>query len=329
MRALLAPRRLLPILLVCVPMVAAQGRFSASGRAVWVAAAMCLLFVAVGPFGWRALMPRGRPLRWRGARLLAYGALGGLVPLVGWILPRTLSIGETFLTAGVNLLISTSLFWVGGWGLARDVDLELGLRHAQARAAAAQLEAERAQLLALRAQLDPHFLFNTLNAIAEWCREDAVVAEQALLRLAALLRRMLEGVRAPHWPLARELDLVGDLLELHSVRDPERFAVRWSLPAPIPEVAVPPLLLFPLAENAVKHGPALGHRGTMSVTLTPDEGGWLLTLRNPGPFEGERAGGQGLDMVRRRLELAWPGAGRLEVAAEGAETVARLWLPAA
>ncbi len=325
--ALLAPRRLFPILLVCVPMVAAQGRFSASGEAVWVAAGMCLLFVATGPFGWRALLPRGRRTRWLPLRLLAYAALGGVAPLLGWLLPKALHMGETFLTGGVNLLISASLFWVGGWGLARDIDQEIGLRRAQARAEAAQREAERAQLLALRAQLDPHFLFNTLNAIAEWCRQDAAVAERALLRLAGLLRRVLEGVRAPTWPLARELDVARDLLELHSVRDPERFAARWELPDPLPAVEVPPLLLLPLVENAIKHGPAQGHSGSLALGVEREGAGWQVWVRNPGPFAGERDGGQGLEMVRRRLELAWPGLARLEIGTEGGSTLARVWLP--
>ena len=127
------------------------------------------------------------------------------------------------------------------------------------RARALAEEAERAQLLALRAHLDPHFLFNTLNAIAEWCRSDGVQAEEAILKLSAMLRRILEGVKAPTWPLSRELGLVHDLLDLHRIRDPERFDVVWRVPDPIPDVSVPPMLLLPLADNAVKHGPRQGH----------------------------------------------------------------------
>ena len=95
--------------------------------------------------------------------------------------------------------MSLALFLVGGFGLGRDIWFEDRLARAEARAVALAREAERAQLLALRAHLDPHFLFNTLNAIAEWCREDGETAERAVLRLSAMLRTVL-GRRARRRP---------------------------------------------------------------------------------------------------------------------------------
>ena len=72
-------------------------------------------------------------------------------------------------------------------------------------------EAEHAQLLALRSHLDPHFLFNTLNAIAEWCRSDGLVAEKAILQLSSMLRTMMTGIQETGWPLAKELELPQEL----------------------------------------------------------------------------------------------------------------------
>jgi len=132
LHALLAPRRLVPILLVCAPMVAAQARFSVKAQAGFVAALVCGLFVAIAPYAWRALFARPQVSLWP-LRIVLYGALGGIPALVGYALPLWLDLGRTFIATGVNLLVSTALFWVGGWGLARDIELELGLRAERTR----------------------------------------------------------------------------------------------------------------------------------------------------------------------------------------------------
>jgi hypothetical protein len=314
LRALAAPRRAIPILVVSAPLVAAQVRFSHSGQAVWTALLMCALFVALAPFAWRLLVARARDRRLLPLMLLCYGLIGGLPALVGWVLPEAFGLGETFLSAGINLFVSAALFWVGGWGLARDIDLEAGLTRERARAEALAREAERAQLLAMRAHLDPHFLFNTLNALAETAREDGELAERSILKLSALLRKVLQGAQAAAWPLSAELDLVRDLLALHHLRDPARFSIAWEVAPELGEVPVPPLILLPLAENAMKHGPGAGHRGVVGLAVSPSEGEQvLIRLRNPGAWNGPRAGGQGLDTVRRRLALAYGDAVGFEI----------------
>lgn len=193
------------------------------------------------------------------------------------------------------------------------------LAAAQERAEALEREAERARLLAMRAHLDPHFLFNTLNALAEWTREDPAVAEQGLLRLSALLREVLKGIEAPAWPADRELKLRRDLLELHQLRDPAWFTLDGQVPETVP-VEVPPLLLLPLAENAVKHGPAKGHRGPITVRVAIEVDRLRFALSNHGPFAGRRPGGEGLATLERRLDLAYGSGGRLVVDGDAATT---------
>ena len=332
MAALAAPRRAIPITLVVVPLVLAQQRFSPSGQAVWVALLMCAMFLTLAPFSWRLLVSRGASRRVQPLLMLFYGLIGGLPALVGWLLPEAFGLGETFLTAGINLFVSAALFWVGGWGLARDIDLELGLERERARSKALSREAERVQLLAMRAHLDPHFLFNTLNAIAEYCREDGELAERAILKLSALLRKLLQGAQAPAWSLADELALARDLLDLHHIRDPERFDVKWEVDVACLTVRVPPLLLLPLVENAMKHGPGCGHRGQVGLSVRAQDPDTLrVTIRNPGPFEGLRPGGQGVDTVQRRLALAYDGASQLELCQQERQgqphTVAAISLP--
>ncbi len=322
-RGLLMPRRLLPILVVCVPMVAAQGTYSRDPLAVPLGILLCLSFLAVAPVSYRILFPEGLELSHGAARLVLYAAVGaGVVLSVGVAVPKLLDMGTTFLTARSSLLIDTTLFLVGGWGLGRDIGYEQRLERLQR-------EAERAQLLALRAHLDPHFLFNTLNAIAEWCRQDGEVAERAVLELSAMLRAMLDGVRESSWPLARELELVKNLFDLHRLRDKDRFTLEEKLNAEVEKVRVPPMALLTLAENAMKHGPGAGHRGVVALEVAREGAGTKLAIENPGPYAGPRKGSQGLPTLERRLRLAYDGHARLSVgpAADAQRTRSELWIP--
>ena len=330
LRALLRTRRLVAIALVCVALVAAQASFSADPWAVPLGVALCLVFVVVAPVSWRVLFPAGRlDLRHGGVRLVLYTAIGaGIVLSLGVAVPRALGVGRTLLTAPSSVVVCLALFLVGGWGLARDIWLESSLERSEARAAALGREAERAQLLALRSHLDPHFLFNTLNAIAEWCRDDGVVAERAVLELSAMLRAVLEGVQLHAWPLREELKLVETLFALHALRDPERVRLERHVPEPLPEIAVPPMVLLPLAENAMKHGVSAGHDGAVRLDVEQGEEGLVVRLANAGAFGGRRAGGLGLNLVERRLSLAYEGRARFHIASAGTRTVAEVVFPA-
>jgi two-component system sensor histidine kinase AlgZ len=302
----LAPRRLLPLAVVATPLVVAQFAFSSvKGPATALALAELIVFVLVAPFAWRALFPEESPWSWWPLRLVAYAVLGGIPAAVGILMPEVFGLGRNFLNVGVNVAVMAGLFWVGGWGLGRDVGLENSLRREQARRAAMEREAEQAQLLALRAHLDPHFLFNTLNAIAEWCQEDPSTAEAAILRLSGLLRELLGGITAPRWPLARELQLARDVWALHRLRDPDWFTVEWDVPEPVPDVDLPPMVLLPLIENAVKHGPAKGHRGVLRLEVQVSNTALDARVSNPGPAGPDREGGTGLSTVRRRIVLAY------------------------
>ncbi|MBK7402726.1 MAG: histidine kinase [Myxococcales bacterium] len=330
LRALLAPRRSVPVALMSITLIFAQRAYSREPRAAFVGVALCLAFVLVAPLAFRVLFPEGLELRHGAVRLLIYLGLSVfVVHVIGIDLPALFGVGPTFLTARSSVPIDVALFMVGGWGLGRDIGLEASLALERSRAAALRREAEHAQLLALRAQLDPHFLFNTLNAIAEWCRTDGETAERAVLELAALLRAVLTGVKQPAWTLREELAVVRTVFELHLRRDPELFTTRFALDAAADEVLVPPLMLLPLAENAVKHGPARGHRGELSVATELSDGRVRITLGNPGPNGGPRAGSHGLPTLERRLLLAYDGAAKLELCADGPRTLATVELPTA
>src|SRR5688572_13403453 len=115
---------------------------------------------------------------------------------------------------------------------------------------AAQLEASlsRAELAALTATMDPHFLFNTLQAVAEMVHRDVDAADRMLVRLSAMLRRMLDD-RRPLVPLRDELAFVRDYLAIEQVRFGDRLKLRWDVDPAVEDVPVPRLSIQPLAEN--------------------------------------------------------------------------------
>jgi signal transduction histidine kinase len=327
LRALLEPRRAIPILLVSIPMVMLQTRMSRDPLAAPIGILMCVAFVFFAPMSWRALFPRGLE---RGAapRLVVYALAGiGIVGATGKLVPRMLGMGTTLLTANSSLVVCATLFLVGGWGLGRDIELEERLSHERARAIVLEREAEHARLMALRSHLDPHFLFNTLNAIAEWCRADPEVAERAVLELANILRRVLEGVKAPEWSLATECELARQVFSMHQLRDPEAFTLRWDLPEPLPAVTLPSMLLLPIVENAVKHGPGAGHRGEIRFAVRQERGMLVVRVENPGPYRGPREGSDGLPTVERRLRQAFGDEGSFAITGSDGRTAAELVIP--
>jgi two-component system sensor histidine kinase AlgZ len=315
---LATPRRLFPIAVVVVPLLALQRSFSYDAMALPIGMLMCAVFLLAAPTLWRYLFPLHGVRAFRVLGATVYGAAGvGLMFGTGRGLPRLIGMGNTLLTTDPGLLVSVALFWVGGWGLARDIDLEHHLRASQARAAALEREAEHAQLLALKSHLDPHFLFNTLNAIAEWCREDGLVAEQAILALSSMLHTIMTAIRTTRWPLAKELELVDALFRMYLIRDPELFVYTRDVEAGACDNDVPPMVLLPIAENAMKHGPSAGHRGGVELSVRADAATLVIDLVNPGAYHGPRDGGSGLPMARKRLLLAYGDRASLAIGTDG------------
>jgi two-component system sensor histidine kinase AlgZ len=202
------------------------------------------------------------------------------------------------------------------------VALELKAR-AQARDAAErrlleeQRIALRAQLEALQSRTNPHFLFNSLNTVASLIRDDPRLAEQTVERLADLLRYALQSSRVEQVPLSRELEMLGDYLEIQRARFGERLRFGIDVEPGVGEVAVPPLLLQPLVENAILHG--VGGRaegGTVQVTARRQAGRIELRVEDDGPGpagSAHRGSGTALADLRRRIELLYGEAGVLSI----------------
>ncbi len=164
-----------------------------------------------------------------------------------------------------------------------------------------------AELAALRSRIDPHFLFNTLNSIAALIRDDPVRAEAATLQLSSLFRYALEAHRQPLVALAEEVEIVRRYLEIEQLRLGDRLVFDISIAPELSRHHVPPLLLQPLVENAVRHGIAPSVEGGVVRVRGWREGDCIcLSVSDSGGGTGEAGGsGEGLDNVRRRLHALY------------------------
>lgn len=212
------------------------------------------------------------------------------------------------------VILSWSALWFG-------IHNGRELAAARERALAAQSQANLAQLKMLRYQLNPHFLFNTLNSLLMLTRKDSQRAQAALLGFARLMRYVLDTKRGSEGrvSLAEELDFVRDYLALETLRLGERLRVRWQVDEAALEESLPPLTLQPLVENAIAHGIAPQVAGGELHIEARCEGDWLhLSVQDDGPgcpwppAPGGRLG-LGLSTLQRRFEIDYEGRARLTV----------------
>ncbi|MFN7943171.1 MAG: histidine kinase [Thermoanaerobaculia bacterium] len=182
---------------------------------------------------------------------------------------------------------------------------------------AAQLAADlaRAELAALRMQLHPHFLFNTLNDLAGLVHEDPRAAETTIVRLADLMRRALRTAERPDVPLAEELEFADGYFEIERMRLGGRFRVDYRVADDLLELPVPSLILQPLVENAVRHGVARTAGPAEIAIEACREGGVLrIVVENDCPTGGASTGGHGIGLAntKARLRSLFGGATTLE-----------------
>lgn len=217
----------------------------------------------------------------------------------------------------------TRLFWLDDLvvyiailaaGFARDYFRRLQTRHDEAvrlEAQTARLEAQlaEARLAALRAQLDPHFLFNTLNAVSALVGSDPRGVRRMISRLSALLRHTLEESATPQAPLAEEMALLTQYVEIMEIRFEGRLDVQTNIDPAMLDALVPTLILQPLVENAIRHGIdrlPLAEVGRVVVSGRRQGDLVVLTVQDNGPTLDDanaltRSGGVGLRNTRERL----------------------------
>src|ERR1051325_996630 len=175
-----------------------------------------------------------------------------------------------------------------------------------------------AELRALRAQVNPHFLYNSLNSISALTGSDPAAARRMCLLLAEFLRTTLRVSTQERIPLSEELTLADRFLSIEQVRFGDRLQVERSIDESALECQVPPLVLQPLLENAIGHGIAgMIDGGTVRLDVVRHGDRLAIAVENPrDPDAMPRArGGVGLENVRKRLTIVFGGAARLEATA--------------
>ena len=194
-------------------------------------------------------------------------------------------------------------------------------RKSEERAEAARREALHARLEALRARTNPHFLFNSLNSVAGLIEEDPRKAERILEKLSGLLRFTLDGSRRERVTLAEELHAVRSYLEVEEVRYGARLRCEIEVDPAAEGLAVPPLVLQPLVENAVLHGVARRREGgRVWVRAARERDALVLTVEDdgPGPGNSSHAGTRtSMADLGNRLRLAYGDTASLDTGAGG------------
>ena len=185
-------------------------------------------------------------------------------------------------------------------------------RYQEGRVRASQLETRlaQAQLQALKMQLQPHFLFNTLHSISTLVQEDPAAAEAMIARLSELLRLSLENNGVQQVPLSKELEFIESYLGIEQIRFEDRMQVRYDIDPETLDAQVPNLILQPLVENAIHHGIG-GGSGRIEIRSRHAEGKLILQVLDNGPGLGDPNAsvqpgkGLGLANTRARLETLY------------------------
>ena len=242
-----------------------------------------------------------------GSAYLYVAALNGHLALTSGVVRRTLR------------WTSTGLLYAGSVAA-----LDLAVRHFELRRVVVVQRLEQ-----LRAQLDPHFLFNTLNSLYALAMRRAPELPDLMLRHATLLRHSLEQSRRSEVALLSEIEFLSAYLELQRLRFDDDSAVDFEVLGIVGDQRIAPMLFTPLVENCFKHlGADENGRSRVKAELTIAGRAVKLSLRNTfAPQDsGAAGGGIGLANTRERLELLYPGQHQLTAGADNNEYLCQLQL---
>jgi len=268
--------------------------------------------------GWRALVPR--ILAVSAVQSLVWSVVGYGYPYLVVGLPWT---GHVPLWVAMSFSIVNGVIMFAGWWCVyffyHLFDRYNRLQIEQLRLATHVKEAE---LRALKSQVNPHFIFNSLNSLRALIDEDPGRARQAVTQLANLLRYSLQSGQLETVPFEEELRVVNDYLALEQVRHEERLRLRLDVAPETLQLPIPPMLLQTLVENAVKYGISMRPEGGEIAILARRESGALrLQVTNPGalvagaPALGSAQGSTGLGLANAasRLRLLFGDRASLEL----------------
>jgi len=257
--------------------------------------------------------------------------------LLGWMLHRfPYSTHEPITRLFVGWLVYTMPFslimYLGVLGCVYAFSYALEARDQAADAARLAAQLAESQLGALRMQLNPHFLFNSLNTVAVLIREqNRTSAARIVDLLAGVLRQVLRADRPQEVPLEEELHFLRQYLAIEEVRFSDRLKVQWLIEPEARSALVPDFLLQPLVENAVKHGIAKKAESG-SITIAAQVLGSSLELSVSDDGRGmnvstAKAGGVGLTNTKERLQALYGHAASVIIESSGSGTKVLLRIP--
>ena len=264
----------------------------------------------------------------------------GLLTTAAWLgvnaLYDRLAVGPNFWTLiYANNWLFQILFAVTAYGMVLGVTLAAASwrreRERERREAALTILTREAELGAIRAQFQPHFVLNALNSLLALIDADPALARTMVVRLADVMKAVFDRVGEAAVPLERELDLVKAYLDVERIRFGARLSVAFDIEDAARATMVPPLLLQPIVENAVKHGIApYAAPGEVRISARLTDGRLHLEVRDTGTglAAATMGTGQGLLLTRRRLETVYAGGYELTLNRQADGTVVRITLPA-
>jgi len=204
-------------------------------------------------------------------------------------------------------------------------------RERQAREARLAAQLSEARLSALRMQLHPHFLFNSLNAITVLVRDQKTEEASRMLELlGGVLRQVLQSEKREEVTLEEELQFIEKYLAIEQVRFSDRLEIIWSIDAAARKALVPSFILQPLVENAIRHGVSKrSEEGIIEIAAAVSNTDVLLTVKDNGPgYTSGSEGGVGLANTHARLETVFGNRAQLDVRkSNGLGTIATVRFP--
>lgn len=256
------------------------------------------------------------------ATLLLVNAMTWGAALIGWIARADMGRNSPAQVFGywLNIVVIIGMWialWAGWQALSRYRQGEMARLRAEAQRNALELDA-------LRARLNPHFVFNALNNVRALINEEPARAREVVTRLSNILRHALEHSQREAATLGEELAVVEDYLAVESVHYEERLRVHRDIARDALDAQLPPMLLQLLVENAIKHGIArTPGGGELGVCAWRHDGKLAIEVSNPGRLDAS-AGGHGVGLAYLRARLAREPGHHFELQQNGPRVLARL-----
>jgi sensor histidine kinase YesM len=314
----LTVRRVLAVTALCV--VASLSIVWLFSNTYWdlLVSALCVGYTSMLLFTWAGNVRQTRLPR-EAMQVLAVVAgsfLGTL--LAGLVKGRTLTHMFTERLAGVTITMGLGI----GFGCVVVAGMLLRERHARDQARILRAESERhrleksvleARLQLMQAQVEPHFLFNTLANVQHLVETDAPAASRVLSSLIHYLRAAVPQMREGATNLGREIDMARAFLEIQSVRMGSRLEFAIEVPDPLKDRAFPPMMLISLVENAIKHGvDPCCECGRVVIRAEEVDGRLRVSVADTGEgITPKKGGGVGLANIRERLKALYGASARL------------------